>query len=292
MSTDDLKNKKPDLFLRAMHEARDFTNDLMVENTRLKEALEATKAKEQALREQLDGIAESSQLRVLIEERRALREKVDRFKDRHQQVAHENDDFNERYHEVEGLNNRLANLYIASLRLHSSLQHDVVLRTAVEIVVNLVGAHDFAIYLADHETNTLRMIASEGVLGGPITAISLEKGHIGDAARTRKIYINEEGKGDPSDPLACIPLSIEEQLVGMIVIFSLLSQKQGKFDRADMEMFELLAAHAAAAIASASLYSRAEGRLKTVEGYVSAMRAPLLEAVKKRAEEAADEQET
>ena len=275
MALDDLKSKKPNLFLHAMSEARELTDDLMKENARLKEAIQAASEKEARLQGEIDGLATPDDMRKLVQTRKSLQRQIERIEDRQGRVSGENDEFNRRYYEVEELNNRLANLYIASLRLHASLQHDVVLRTAVEIVVNLVGAHDFAIYLADHASNTLRMIASEGVLGGPITAISLESGRIGDSARTHTIYINEQGKGNPDDPLACIPLSIDNQLVGMIVIFSLLAQKQGHFDRADMEMFELLAAHAAAAIAAASLYARAESRLKTVEGYISVLRGSL-----------------
>ena len=82
------------------------------------------------------------------------------------------------------------------------------------------------------------------------------------------------------EPVVVLPrvvpvVDAQGQLVGMIVIFSLLSQKEGKFDRADMEMFELLAAHTAAAIAAASLYATAENRLKTVEGYISLLRSSL-----------------
>lgn len=275
MAKEDLKDKKPDLFMHAMQEARSLTADLMVENGRLKTALADAKEDESRVKTALQTVSRSPGVKALLRARRTLEKQLDSLALRHERVSHENEEFMRRYYEVEDLNNRLANLYIASFRLHSSLQGDVVLKTAVEIVVNLVGAEDFAIYLADARTNTLRMIASEGVLGTPLSAISLESGRIGEAARTRTIFVNEAGKGDPSDPLACIPLCIEDQLVGMIVIFSLFAQKEGKFVRADMEMFELLAAHAAAAIAAASLYARAESRLKTVEGFITLLRGSL-----------------
>lgn len=275
MGPDELKKKQPDFFLRALKEARTFTDDLFAENKRLRDKLAEAAAEEERLRAELAEVSQSSEVKELLRERKALLMKLEGFEDRQDKVKLENDEFNRRFYDVEDLNNRLANLYIASLRLHGSLQHDVVLKTAVEIIVNLVGAHDFAIYLADHKHGTLRMIASEGVLGTPLSAISLEAGRIGEAARRREVYINEAGSGEPHDPLACIPLVIESQLVGMVVIFSLLPQKEGRFDRADHEMFELLAAHAAAAIAAASLYSRAESRLKTVEGYVSLLKSSL-----------------
>ncbi len=273
MTEDSLKQKTPTLFLRAMEEAKSFTDELMEENSSLRERLDQIAAIEKELQVQLDALPRSPEIEELARKREGLVEQIRNLEERQKKVATENADFNRRYVEVEDLNNRLANLYIASLRLHGSLHYEVVLKTAVEIVVNLVGAHDFAIYLADHRDQRLKMIASEGVLGGPLNAISLEEGYIGEAARTRRIYINEKGAGDPSDPLACIPLTIEGQLVGMIVIFSLLSQKKGKFNQADMEMFELLAAHAAAAIAASSIYAHAEDRLKTVEGYISVLRS-------------------
>ena len=275
MELDGLSKKKPEFFLRAMEEARSFTEALYQENLRLKETLAEAQARAEELTASLESARTDSPHQDLLSERQSLLVRLEGFEERERRVRAENEEFNARYVQVEELNNRLANLYIASLRLHSSLNQADVLATTVEIVVNLVGAHDFIMYLADHQAGTLRMIAGEGEGIAGHASVGLDEGRIGQAAQSGRVYINEDGAGDVSDPLACIPLVLDGQLIGMIVILSLLVQKEGRFSRADLEMFELLAAHAAAAISSASLYAQAEERLKTVEGYISVLRSSL-----------------
>ena len=60
MSLDELKDKRPDFFMKAMEEARGFTHDVYTENVRLKEALKSALAKEQELKCQLATRAASA----------------------------------------------------------------------------------------------------------------------------------------------------------------------------------------------------------------------------------------
>ena len=64
-----------------------------------------------------------------------------------------------------------------------------------------------------------------------------------------------------------IPLSVDDRIVGMIAIFSTLSQKE-RFDTVDFELFKLLGQHAAAALISASLYVQAERKLPGLEAFL------------------------
>ena len=80
-----------------------------------------------------------------------------------QKVEEENLDFANRYVEIENENNMLANLYIASYQLHSTLDFREVLQIITEIVINLIGAEEFAIMLIDDKTNKLQAVASEGL---------------------------------------------------------------------------------------------------------------------------------
>ena len=47
------------------------------------------------------------------------------------------------YVEIEEENNNLANLYVASYQLHSTLDSSEVLKVVLEIVINLIGAEIF-----------------------------------------------------------------------------------------------------------------------------------------------------
>ena len=60
-------------------------------------------------------------------------------------MEEENRRFADRYVEIEEENNNLANLYVASYQLHSTLDVDEVLKIILEIVINLVGAEVFGV---------------------------------------------------------------------------------------------------------------------------------------------------
>ncbi len=68
-------------------------------------------------------------------------------------------------------------------------------------------------------------------------------------------------------PLAAVPLKIKEKVIGVIAVYKLLVQKPA-FTAVDYELFALLAAHAATAIFSAKLYSQSERKLNTIQSFL------------------------
>ncbi len=52
----------------------------------------------------------------------------------------------------------------------------------------------------------------------------------------------------PADVTAVIPLRLRSELTGGIVLFTLLPQKGGSFGDVDLELMDLLTAHAATAL--------------------------------------------
>ena len=68
-------------------------------------------------------------------------------------------------------------------------------------------------------------------------------------------------------PLAAISLKIKEQVIGVIAIYKLLVHTPA-FTAVDYELFALLAAHAATAIFSAKIYSESERKLNTIQGFL------------------------
>lgn len=71
-------------------------------------------------------------------------------------VESENIDFANRYVEIEAENNSLARLYIATYQLHATLDFREVLKIISEIIINLIGGEEFAIFLLDENTGTLQ----------------------------------------------------------------------------------------------------------------------------------------
>lgn len=261
-----MTEERAEKFLELFNKGKEFTEELLRENQRLRYRLATLETGSTA------GVDEEVQrLRAEVQH---LTDENRRISQRFKEVEEENKDFANRYIEVEEQNNNLANLYVASYQLHSTLDFREVIQIVQEIVINLIGAESFAILLLDEKTNELKTIASEGedVMPG-IESIStrLGDGIMGGVARTgESYYINQDmegGKVTLEKPLAAVPLKIKEHVIGLVVIYKLLQQKDS-FSAVDYELFSLLAAHAATAIFSSKLYSQSERKLNTIQSFL------------------------
>jgi len=271
MSSDDV-NRKAEGFLELFNKGKEFTEELLRENQRLRYRLAAFETA--PVPATPSGDLSPDEVSRLKEQVQQLAEENRRIQTRFREVEEENKDFANRYIEIEEQNNNLANLYVASYQLHSTLDFREVIQIVQEIVINLIGSECFTIVLLDEKTNELKAIAWEGteVLAGIDTlSVRLGEGIIGKVAKTgESYYINHDfGDGEVSleKPLAAVPLKIKEHVIGMIVIYSLLQQKDS-FTAVDYELFSLLAAHAATAIFSSKLYSQSERKLNTIQSFL------------------------
>jgi transcriptional regulator with GAF, ATPase, and Fis domain len=259
---------RADEFLQMFKKGAEFTQDLLKENERLRFRIVKL---EESLKEHTqaspDGSPESLGLLKKIE---ALEQEKEEILNRIKQVEEENEDFANRYVEIEEENNMLANLYIASFQLHSTLDFKEVLQIILEIVINLIGAEEFGVLLLDEKTNRLEPVASEGLEDNQLPSIEVGKGIVGGSVKTGENYFIDNMEGYERDfqkPLVCIPLKIKEHVIGVIVIYKLLVQKD-EFTDVDYELFTLLAGHAATAVFSSRLYSDSERKLSTIQGFI------------------------
>lgn len=259
--------KKGQEFLEMYRRVEDFTHELLKENEKLRFKVAQLNEKSK-----FSGTEDSEEERKLLELklRKAEIEKQE-ILNRYQEVESENVDFANRYVEIEEENNNLANLYVASYQLHSTLDFKEVLQIVLEIIINLVGAEQFSVMLLDEKKNMLSAVTSEGIEREKIPGIPLEEGIIGNVVKTGESYYDERmAVSDTinfSEPLVCIPMKIKEHIIGAIVIYKLLQQKES-FNTLDYELFNLLGGHAATAIFSAKLYSESERKLATVQGFL------------------------
>ena len=96
------------------------------------------------------------------------------------------------------------------------------------------------------------------------------EGPEGFVAMAGQPFFGEEAS---QEPCACVPLMIKERVVGVIAIYTLLSHKKG-LSLLDHKLLELLAGHAASALISSKLYSMADRKLRTIEGFMNLLRVP------------------
>lgn len=256
-------------FLTVFSKGAQFTEELITENKRLRLKIAAM---EQEKTDGLTGGAGGDEAVI------RLQRKLDDLQARHdamlakiKNVEQENQDFAQRYLEIEEENNNLANLYIASFQLHSTLNFREVLQIIQEIVINLIGAETFCVYVLDVKERVFKPAASEGIDLAALRPLSIESSQLARKMQGPDVTIQENllgtGTTTPDNPLVIIPLAIKSDCVGAISIFTLLEQKQS-IAAVDRELFTLLAGHAATAIFSSRLYMESERKLNTMQGFI------------------------
>lgn len=218
---------------KARQEQQQYVNGLLHENENLRAVA---------------AMLESDVVRAE-EQYRAANAELQRLRARFEEVAGENRRFAEQYQHIEEQSSNLANLYVASYQLHTSVDRPTVLTTIQEIVVNLIGSEQMAIYERNGDAE-FRLAASLGLETSQLTSFV-----------TGEFAVEKLGEGhifsDPAErqPLtACIPLQVGERVSGAILVFRLLEHKP-ELQPVDHELFELLAVHASTALYCASLHA-------------------------------------
>lgn len=239
-----------------------------------KKLLETLVRSQKAVQLQHDGVDEQLGQRMLSleEECAKLRAEQDDAMRRIGELEQENLEFANQLVQVEDVNNNLTNLYIASSRLHSTLDREETLEIIKEVVINFVGAEKFAIFLLDKATKQLQFETGEGFDDDELfPEIPLGEGVLGKTAASGENYFLEGSVGEGSDdilsPIVAIPLIIQEQMIGVLAIYRLFIQKE-QLESIDYQLFSMLGEHAASALFSSTLYGKSERKRQTYQGFV------------------------
>jgi nitrate/nitrite-specific signal transduction histidine kinase len=258
--------ERADEFLAVFRRGAEFTKQLVEDNARLRRRLVEVEARQD---EAAQDNTEWSKLREeLLERIRGLEGERRDVLERMRALEEENQQFAARFVEVEEENNNLANLYVASYQLHSTLNVAEVVKIIIEIVINLIGAQTFAVYVHDEKTGLLEAIAAEGEDVAVFPSMPLGEGVVGAAVASGVTHCSGEAAfADFASPIVAIPLRVNDRPIGAIAIFELLVQKEG-LSALDQELFTLLAGHAATAIFAAQLHGQSERKLSTIQGFI------------------------
>ena len=266
---------------RVAQDTQRYAEELMDENHRLRLRVTTLESEEQRLGEKLrstDDVLrqnESLRTRVLALEgdKLGLQQRLvevcgtlDRhlqdqaqLKDNVRRVQAESERFAEQYRDLESQNSNLANLYVASYRLHATLDRGEILGIVQEIVTNLIGSEEIGVF--EKEGPFLQLLASTGIDSISYRRVALGSGILGHCASTGQTFVSGDG-ADPAertlqeaDLTACVPLILNGSVSGVIALFRLLPQKR-QIEALDRELFDLLATHAATALYCAALHTR------------------------------------
>lgn len=270
-----------DYVQKVREDSRRLTQNLLVENERLRARVAGLETENTVLAEKgrsIDAVVAANEtLRggeaVLRAEKRRFEETVVQLREelagalwryaaleeRLREAEEESHRFSQDYLHVEQQNQNLANLYVASYRLHETLDHRELIVALKEIVTNLVGSEEMGVFELSDDGQALSLVGSLGLDAERYREIPAERGRIGQALRSGQIYVAgpEAGKDwaeGEENLTACVPLFVEERPTGVIAIFRLLSHKP-RIEDIDRELFELLAAQASVALYCTRLHT-------------------------------------
>jgi len=151
----------------------------------------------------------------------------------------------------------MANLLVVIQQLHSSLDRGVILASIHDIVLNIIGAEEMALYETQPNSSMLLLTSSQGLEGKELSPVTIGKGIIGKTVETGERFVRGQSEIVEELPeehtlTACVALRCEEQIAGAIATFRLLNHKSG-LTPLDNDVLDLLSTHAAMALHCAHL---------------------------------------
>jgi hypothetical protein len=153
--------------------------------------------------------------------------------------------------DLELQNSQLVQLHVATLQLNQRLDRRDVLAAIEEVIINLVGSEQVAIFEVPPGGRTLTLAKAFGVDPTPFAAIPIGEGPIGRVVASGEMFVADTGAMDadraPDGLTACVPLKLDGLVVGAVAIFRLLEQKQA-LEPVDIELLGLLSTQGARAL--------------------------------------------
>ena len=171
---------------------------------------------------------------------------------------------------------RLMNLYVATYQLHATLDPAEVQATIAEIAINLLGAEQFVLLLRKEEGEGCDIALLGGTAPERGDGNGLYGGEIyagGDPVvdATLADGVLRLGPTADSKALAAVPLRVQNEVVGALVLLKLLDHKP-ILRAEDRDLLDLLSAHAASALFAARLFATKDRKLRTLESLVKLAR--------------------
>jgi regulator of replication initiation timing len=233
---------------RATEDTQRLLREVVVENEKLQVRFDFVERENERLRRELAS---------MILELQQQRHDHDALRQQLSEVESESRSFATQFAEIEERNMNLANLYVSSYQLHGTLDRGAVLESIKEILINLIGCEELAVFELSEDAADLELVTSFGIDEEQYRSISIRDHVLGKLVSTGGTYIGgmTASPGESLSVTACLPLTLDGRVTGAIVLFSLLPHKPG-LRELDFELFDLLGTHAATALYCTSLHGR------------------------------------
>ncbi len=222
-------------------------------------------------------VVESSQQGAAVREAGTAEERISELERRLSTADSDVKELASRLVDSEHQGGRLMNLYVATYQLHATLDPAEVQATIAEIAINLLGAEQFVLLLrrdeVPEEARGYEIALVEGFYDEEQNLYSGDSYTGGDPVvdTTLRDGVLRLGPTAESPALAAVPLRVQNEIVGALVVLKLLDHKpilRGE----DRDLLDLLSAHAASAIFAARLFATKDRKLRTLESLVKLAR--------------------
>ena len=197
-------------------------------------------------------------IRGLEEELEAQRRDHKRLMGMLDSLSSDNNNLHRNLTDVLNQSNDLTNLYVSSYQLHSSLERDCVIAVLQEIIINLVGSEKFLILGLTEAGGAADVIGSVGVDESELSGVEPDGGVMGKVLAAGETYVangEEQQVYRGCQVESCIPMFLNGEVFGAVIIYELLPQKQ-VLTAGDEELFSLLSSHAAMALYCSDLHGQ------------------------------------
>lgn len=174
-------------------------------------------------------------------------EERERLRARLAEIETENQRVSDEYVAIQEKSTELAQLYVALERIHGGLTRAETLSALQEIVINVVGSEELAVF--ERRGDRLALVQSFGIDPEPWREVPASRGALGRAASGTLYVAGREGApaAGEEDLTACLPLRVGNDVTGVVAIFRLLGHKPVLGDT-DQALFELISQHAGLAL--------------------------------------------
>jgi hypothetical protein len=253
-------DKDPGQYVRKVQEETlRHSKELLAENERLRNRVVTLEADVVALeRERPRLVDELDRVREDLRRHQALQQEL---KQKLEQTQAEGLRYSESYLDIERQNANLANLYVASYRLHGTLDREELYVAIQEILSNLIGCEEAGLFEVEAEAGKLKLIASFGIEREPWLELPLGEGIVGQTAVTGEIFMGPSGPGRSAREehlTVSLPVTLDGRVMAVIALFRLLSHKAELTD-IDRELLDLLANQAGTALYCTKLHAERPG---------------------------------
>lgn len=258
---EDLKRERDAFLQQFFKRGAQLTEELVRENERLVQNIRELESENARLRAH---VASDAAIRDLLRKIEELEHEKIALATQSRRIDEMRQSHTQQFAEIESELSNIASLYIASGQLHASRTVRGVLRSARELLAQLLGAESFGLFWSNDDRTQLVAIAGDSLESGDLSATEGVFAEVFSKGEPRYWDLSDTSKGTLESPAAIVPIKIDGRSYGLIVVVATLPQKTALLP-ADDELFRMLSAQLGPALLQARFFADAGRKVPALD---------------------------